>query len=308
MENNQGNGSKKIYVSIIILLFLINCVAFYLLYTENNAKNQLTVEKTNLDKQLESVKDSLNSKVMELEAFRGKNAELDSIITAKEADIEKQKGEIQHLKARGNVTAGELTKAKEMVTQDETAISDLQHKIDELTKQNQQLTNQNQQLSTDLSTEKQTSSKLTEQNAGLSKKVELGSLLHLQKVTIEGISKNKSGKESVEKRIKKVQSLKISFETGDNKVLEAGKVSLFVRILNPKGEVISIADQGSGTMKDAVSNETLQYTKEADFDWAQTNKQIVVYWSDNIKDPGTYKIEIYQSGYKVGEASSAIFK
>ena len=126
-------------------------------------------------------------------------------------------------------------------------------------------------------------------------------MLQLRNIAVEAISKKKNGKEVTEKRVKKAESLRISFETGDNKVLETGSVSLYVRILNPKGETISVADQGSGTLKLADNGENVQYTKKADFDWSQTNKKVVVYWSQNVKDAGTYKVEVYQSGYIIGQ-------
>ena len=300
MENNQGGGNKKIYVAIIVLLLLVNAVAIYLLYSENKAKNDVTSQKTTLQNEFKALGDTLDSKKMELEQFKGKNAELDSVINAKQDEIEKQKKTISGLFAKGKMTNTELAKAKEMITQYEASIADLQKKVDELSKQNQVLTNQNQQLSTDLTTEKKTTADLTNQNQGLSKKVELGSLLQLRSLTVEGIAKKKNGKEVVEKKVKKVESLKISFETGDNKVLEPGKLSLYVRVINPKGETISVTDQGSGTLKSAEKGEPIQYTKEADMDWAQSNKKVVVYWSQNVKDAGIYKVEVYQSGYVVG--------
>ncbi|MDB5283922.1 MAG: hypothetical protein JWO06_2997, partial [Bacteroidota bacterium] len=58
---------------------------------------------------------------------------------------------------------------------------------------------------------------------------------------------------------------------------------------------------GSGTLKSADKGEQIQFTKQADIDWSQTNKKVVVYWSQNVKDAGTYKVEIYQSGTVVGK-------
>ncbi len=298
MENNSNEGSKKIYVAVIVLLLLLNAVTVYLLLSENKAKNDLGAQKAKLDLSVKSLNDTLDAKRMELEQFRGKNAELDSIINTKEAEIDKQIKEIGAIKAKGKMTSVELAKAKEMINQDEASIADLQKKVDELGKKNKELTNQNQQLSTDLSSEKQTSAQLNEQNKGLSKKVEIGSLLQLKGLAVDGIEKKKNGKEVVEKRVKKVESIRVSFETGENKVLEAGNLSLYIRIINPKGETISVADQGSGTLKNSAG-ETVQYTKKADFDWAQANKKVSVYWSQNIKDPGVYKVEIYQSGYAI---------
>lgn len=305
-ENTQGGGNKKIYVAIILLLLLINGVALYLLYSENKAKKDLGEQKVALESDFKNLTDTLDAKSMELEAFKGKNAELDSMIVAQQGEIENQKKTISGLFAKGKMNANELAKAKEMITQYEAAISTMKQQIEQLTAEKQQLTAANQQLSTDLSTEKQTSSQLTEQNRGLSKKVELGSLLQLRNIEVLGIKKKSNGKETDVNRVKQVESLRVSFETGDNKVLEAGGVSLYVRIINPKGETISVADQGSGTFKMAETGDNIQFTKKADFDWTQSNKKVVVYWSQNIKDAGTYKVEVYQSGYLIGQGQVAL--
>ena len=144
---------------------------------------------------------------------------------------------------------------------------------------------------------------MSEQNKGLSKKVELGSLLQLRNIEVLGTRKKGNGKEVTVKKGKQVESMKISFETGENKVLENGPLSLAIRIINPKGETITVADQGSGSFKLADSEEVVQYTKKADFDWTQSNKKVVVYWSQGVNLEGTYRVEVYQSGYLIGKGS-----
>jgi hypothetical protein len=41
-------------------------------------------------------------------------------------------------------------------------------------------------------------------------------------------------------------------------------------------------------------------------DWNQTSQKKNIEWSQNVKEPGTYKVEIYQSGYLVGKSSVTI--
>ena len=306
MENNQGGGNKKVYIAIIALLLLINGVALYLLYSENKAKKDLGDQKIALENDFKNLTDTLDAKKMELEAFRGKNAELDSVITAQQNEIDNQKKTISSLFAKGKMTSSELAKAKEMIAQYEASIAAMKQQIEQLTADKQKLTAENQQLSTDLNAEKQTTAALNQDLAIKNKKVELGSLLQLRNIEVLGIKKKSNGKEVDVNRVKQVESLRVSFETGDNKVLENGNVSLFVRIINPKGETISVADQGSGTFKMADSGDNVQFTKKADFDWNQSNKKVVVYWSQNIKDAGTYKVEVYQSGYLIGQGQVAL--
>ena len=304
MENNQNGGSKKLYIGIIVLLLLVNCIVGYFLFTDNQAKKVAEEQNSTLTKEMKAVTDTLDAKKAELETLKGVDAGKDSAIMVQENEIEKKKQEIKNAYASGRMTQGELKKAKEMIVQYEASIADMKKQVDQLTAEKQQLTTQNQKLSTDLSSEKQTTQQLSEQNKGLSKKVELGSLLQLKNILIEGIEKKKNGKEVTEKKIKKVESLRITFETGDNKVLEPGKVTLYIRIINQKGETISVADEGSGTIKLAGTDQTIQYTKAVDMDWAQANKKLIVYWSSTIKAPGTYKVEIYQSGYAIGLAQA----
>ncbi len=300
METNQGEGNKKLYIGIIIVLLLLNAGTLYLYLTTNKAKADLSDQKMALESDFKNLTDTLDSRKMELEQYRGKNAELDEQITAKQEEIEQQKKTIAGLFAKGKMTGKELAAAKEKLAEYQVSIDELKKKVEELTQQNEQLTNQNQQLSTDLNTEKQTTSQLSEQNQGLSKKVALGSLLQLQGLQVTGIKKKGNGKEVDVKKLKQVESLKISFETGENKVIDAGNLSLYVRITNPKGETISVADQGSGTLKLAESGQDVQYSKKADIDYSQSNKKVSIYWSQNLNVAGTYKVEVYQSGYAIG--------
>ena len=301
MENNQGGGNKKVYIAIIALLLLINGVALYLLYSENKAKKDLGEQKIALEHDFKNLTDTLDSKKAELEMFKGKNAELDSLIVSQQNEIDKQKATITNLFAKGKMTSNELAKAKQMIAQYQDEIAKMKVQIEQLSAENSVLTAKNTQLSSDLSAEKNATTQLNEQNKGLSRKVELGSLLQLRNIEVLGIKKKGNGKEVDVNRVKQLESLRVTFETGDNKVLEPGALSLFVRIVNPKGETISVADQGSGTFKLAETGDNIQYTKKADFDWTQSNKKVVVYWSQNIKDAGTYKVEVYQSGYMVGK-------
>jgi uncharacterized coiled-coil protein SlyX len=302
MENNQA-GNKKIYMAIIALLLLMNGVAVYLLWSENKEKKDVIETKVQLEEEFKSLTANFDAKVLELEGLKGQNAELDSVISAQQVEIDRQKQQIQSLFAKGKMSASELAKAKEMIAQYEVTIADMKAQIEALVKKNELLTNENQQLSTDLNAEKQTTILLGEQNKGLSKKVELGSLLQLRNIEVLGTRKKGNGKEVTVKKGKQVESMKISFETGENKVLENGPLSLAIRIINPKGETITVADQGSGSFKLADSEEVVQYTKKADFDWTQSNKKVVVYWSQGVNLEGTYRVEVYQSGYLIGKGS-----
>jgi cell division protein FtsB len=304
METNQTGaaGRKKLYVSLIVALLLINGVTLYFLFSENHEKMDLADQKTALQSNFKSLSDTLDAKKLEIDQYAGKNAALDKSIAEKEDMLKREKSEISSLLAKNKLTTGELAKVTALIAEYKNSISDLQGKVDELTKQNQALAMQNGQLTNDLSTEKQTTSQLSEQNQHLSKKVEVGSLFQVAKLDVEAVKTKGNGKEVEVRRAKAAESLKISFETGENKVLDPGQVSVYVRIINPKGETIAVADQGSGTITDAETSQPVQYTKKADIDWAQSSKKVNVYWNADINMPGVYKVELYQSGHVIGQS------
>jgi cell division protein FtsB len=304
MESNEkGTVSKKIFFATIILLVLVNCGTLYLLYSTSAQKTDVTVQKTALEKDFRNLSDTLDVKREALNQYMGKNDELDKTIQDNQAMIDREKKQIAGLLHKNNLTAAELSKAKGMIAMYEASIADMTKQIGDLTAQNHALDNQNHDLAQNLDQERVNSAHLTDVNKGLSQKVEAGSLLQLAKVDVEAIKKRHSGKEVAVKRVKAAEELKISFETGGNKVLDPGTLSLYVRIINPKGETIAVADQGSGTIPSADSQTPVQYSKKADINWDQTSKKVVVYWNQNISDPGTYKVQVYQKGYVVGEGA-----
>lgn len=302
METNQsGAVNKRVYFSIIVVLLLINSFTFYMYFNEKNGTTNLTSQKIELQQQFRDLSDTLNIRNTEVEQFIGKNAELDQAIAEKQVQMDLQKKQIQKLLANNKMTAAELKKARKMIAEYESSITDMTARIDQLTRENQELMASNQKLSTDLDSERATTTKLTEQNTGLSKKVAVGSLLPIAKVDVSAVKTRNNGKEVEVRRAKAAENLRIKFETGENKVIDPGQVDLYVRIINPQGETIAVADQGSGTIQSAESPEPIAYTKKAEIDYNQTNKTVVVYWGMNIQQPGKYKVQVLQAGHVVGQ-------
>jgi hypothetical protein len=302
MKTNQNEeGKARMLKGIIAALLLIAIAALYFVYSGHKDNNDLTAEKSQLDSSFHSLSDTLDLRKTQIEQISGKNVQLDSTIAAEQALIEKERSQISVMLTKNKMSRAELDNAKKMLSEYKVSLSSLQKQFDELCIQNKQLTNDNAKLSSDLTSEKNTTAALNELNNGLSKKVTLGSLLQLANVEVDGIKQKTNGKEVTVKNIKAVESLRLRFETGQNMVLAPGHLFLYIRIINPKGETISVADQGSGNLTLTETNTQVQYSRKADFDWNQANKKIVVYWKQNITSAGTYKVEIYQAGYLIGK-------
>jgi cell division protein FtsB len=302
METNQNEGGKqKMMMGVIIALLLVVGVTLYFVFSGNREYLDLSAQKTTLDSTFKNLSDTLDVRSAELDQITDRNTTLDSTVSTKQAMIVEERRQIAAILSKAKMTKAELEDAKGRIVKYETSISELQQKVAELSAQNQQLSQANSQLSDSLSSEKKTTTALNAANAGLSQKVVLGSLLQLGQIDVNGVKKRQNGKETTVRYAKAAESLRISFETGQNAVLSNGTLSLYVRIINPAGETISVVDQGSGTIQLTKYGTQVQYTKKADIDWNQTNKKVLVYWTQNISAPGIYRVEIYQSGYLIGK-------
>ena len=288
-------------MGVIIALLLVVGVTLYFVFSGNREYLDLSAQKTTLDSTFKNLSDTLDVRSAELDQITDRNTTLDSTVSTKQAMIVEERRQIAAILSKAKMTKAELEDAKGRIVKYETSISELQQKVAELSAQNQQLSQANSQLSDSLSSEKKTTTALNAANAGLSQKVVLGSLLQLGQIDVNGVKKRQNGKETTVRYAKAAESLRISFETGQNAVLSNGTLSLYVRIINPAGETISVVDQGSGTIQLTKYGTQVQYTKKADIDWNQTNKKVLVYWTQNISAPGIYRVEIYQSGYLIGK-------
>jgi cell division protein FtsB len=302
METNQENtGKKKVMMGVIIALLLIVSVTVYFTFSGKQDLMASNAEKSALDSSFRSLSDTLDARNADIDRFKSNNVKLDSTITARQQIIDTEKKQLAGLMHNEKMTLKELDAANTLMASYKSSIVDLQKQVADLCAQNQQLTEENEVLITDLNTEKKAKAQLAEQNRNLTGKVLLSSLLQLDKVEVEGIKKRENGKDVVVHNFKAVESLRVAFETGLNKNLSPGALALYVKITNPKGETIYLPNQGSGSIQLAANNTSMQYTREADIDWNQTSKKVIVYWTQNIQTAGVYKVEIYQSGYQIGK-------
>lgn len=297
-----NNTKRTLYLLFIFILLLTNIVAGYYWWNSNKDNEKITEEKSELQTEYMNVQQELNAQMAALGEMKGKNAELDSIISIREKEIKEQQAKITKLFKQKNFTASELKKAKDMI-----AILELQNagymvKIDSINKYADQLFEEKEILETDLTVQKQENTKLEENNKKLGTKVELGSLLRADELSISGVFVKNNGVERDINRIKKIEKLKVCYQTGNNAVRESGNVAMYLRLLTPSGTTIYNEANGSG-MFTSKEGEDIRYSKKADFEFDGTNKNVCIYWTQELTEEGTYKAMIYQDGFLVGESA-----
>lgn len=302
MAENNNNSKKSLYLAAIFLLLLVNGIGAYFLIQGFQENEDLTSEIVELKGEYASLQADFNQQLSEISQLKGQNAELDALLEEREAEIKAHLADIEKWKKQSNYNSSELKIAKASILAFEKEKLAFQEELEVLYAENKELKRIKQELEEDLEGERATTQMLSKDKAFLSGKVELGSLLDADELYIAGIKVKGNGVEKEVNKIKNTEKILVCYQTGENKVRDAGEVNMQLRIVSPDNNVMFIESEGSGTFVSKETGETIKYTQEASFTYENKNKKVCIYWSHNVDQSGEYTAEIYQDGYLLGSS------
>lgn len=309
---SQKDNRKLIYGILIAALVL---TWGYLIYDKSRTRETVTLLQTKISS-VDSARSAIQQEFLNVSAkadsLTQNNIQLQGDLAEKSAAIQKLKGNISNILKKKNATDNELADAKRMIGELNGKIDGLFAEIDKLKGENQQLTSTNQQLSSDknqLTAEKQnleqTLSSTKTEKKQLEEKVDVASTLHASSIAITAIKVTSSGKEKETTTAKRTNLIRISFNIDENRVTPTGSKDIYVVVTAPDGKTISegssftTRDEG---VKSYTSKVTVNYEQgkviPVNFDWRQ---------EENYKE-GSYKIEIYHNGFKIGQGVKTLKK
>jgi fibronectin type 3 domain-containing protein len=233
---------------------------------------------------------------------------MDSLLKRDQADIESKNRRIKQLLTKQNATEAELREARQLIGELNGRIDGYVMEIEKLKGENLQLTQDKQTLTAEkqqLTTEK---AALTETKTKLEEKVDIASTLNASNITIVAINEKGSGREKETNVAKRVDKLKVTFDVY-NRIADAGEKDVYVVITDPSGQVVSNEALGSGKFNARDEGEKV-YTQKQTLSFSTGQKATVnVSWKPNSHfSKGDYKIEIYNNGFKIGEATKGLKK
>src|ERR1043165_2328454 len=284
----------------VIAVLLAACI--YLFVSRSNVQQQASNLKDTVQVTV-AAKESLNTEyqaaIARLDQLNTTNAQLNNEIKDKDGELQKMRSELQGIMSKQHRTESDNAKAKALIAKLNSKVSSYEEQIAKLQGENKQLTAQN----TTLSEEKQ---KVTEENTGLQRQVKLGAVLHASNIRMEAINLKRHGTKEVEtSKAKKADRLRVVFDIDENRIAESGTKEIILRITGPDGRLLSNAAYGSAvtTLDDG---QQLSYTLSKQVSLVQNTpvKGISVDWTqDSDYQRGTYAIDIYNGGFRIGGGS-----
>ena len=303
-EPRKGFSPHWIYLGIIALL-LAACIYFFL--TKNKVEDQnedLTNQVATVSNDKVTIETEYNDALKRLDEMKSQSVQMDSLLTTKDGELSAMKSKIESILKQKNLTKGQLAEANKLIDNLKSKMTGYQEQITALKQENVELSEDKRALTEEKGQLTQEKATLTEEKKGLEKTVELGSVLHASGINMEAINNTKTlfGKEKEKETIKasKVDLIRISFDLDDNRISESGEKIIYICVYDPNGNVIS--SNGSKFKLSDNSEKSYTASKTIPYKQGEKVKGISTDWKPSATfAKGTYKVEIYHMGYKIGK-------
>lgn len=284
----------------------------YLIWDKSKSydqNQQLTMKLANNDSSKNDLQRELNEAVMNLDMLKSTNAKAEELLKTKDKDIEDLKQKIQKIINDKNANAGQLAQARRLIKQLKGNIETYAAEIEKLKNENVALTEEKRVVTEERDVVRKHFDSAKTVISEKEKIIDVGSTLHASNLNVIGVKQRNGGKEKETTTAKRVDKLKISFDIDENRITQSGLKDIYVNIIAPDGSVIVLPEAGAAKFVTREGVEKMA-TKKVEVDYKQGERkqvQIELAKAQNFV-PGDYKIEIYNNGFKIGEAVRSLKK
>ncbi len=304
-EEKKKDRGPFMYIILVLLLLLINGGLFYSTFQNKEKNNKLTEQKEEADRMIQDLNAEVNDYLLRLETYRTDNEDLIGIRDSlKQVVLGKQK-EIQKALHDKNFTTAKLDEIKAMLKDAQLQIDALKADKNRYIARLDSVSNKLEELQFNYDTLNQRYSQTAAQSKSFKSErdsiASLGSILQAVNVTGIGIRGKKSGEETDAPRAKRAEAIKVCFDLLENRLLEKGSQTLYLKIVGPGGLTLA---QGENVFINRENGQESMYSNRFTFEFLNDPAQrFCTYWEQSAEfTPGKYKAEIFHKGYQIGTA------
>ncbi len=295
---NKGckKDSNKVYFLIIVIVALLGTNA-YLFFKDRKTDDRVVTmvdEKSRMEVEIDKIE-------AELDRVDSSNLTLSSELKENQEKARKKILLLRRELNIGKLNRLEIQKAQQEIKRLKSFVCEYSTSIEDLQKKNASLRVERDSLKSKVASVKERASRLVKENIDLSKKVKAAAALKAAYIQITPIRLKRSGKETEVTRAGTTNKLRIAFSILDNPVSARGVHEVYVRIIDPNGNLI-ISNTNSLF---AADGNDLQYTYKVALDFENTNGRQYMFDWVNPKpfQKGTYTVLLYTDGYSMGNSS-----
>jgi CHASE3 domain sensor protein len=286
------NKTSTIILSISILLILGLATLVYFQYSKiNQTENELNELTQVMEFEKQQSIEEFEKLAMEYEEF---NIQTNNDSLLRLFDEEKQKVQqlLQELKTVKATNARRIKELQKELGTVRGVLKSYIYKVDSLNTVNSNLKKENVKVLKQIEEANEIARILEEKTNELDAKINLASILEASDIQINTL--NKKGKNT--KWLNKITNIEICFQILRNITTERGYKTIYLRIANDNGEVLSPDNQ---TFEFEGNN--ILYSAKKDIEYNGENTPVCMYYKVADKlETGAYSIAIFAEGNLIG--------
>jgi len=292
-EQNTHNRTFKIIIGILILaLFFLAVWTFRQRTQLTSLVQEKELEKTDLQKELDSVITEHNKTKQAYGALSDSLKAKDSLIQANAVEIRNLLG-----------TKWEYLKVSKKLARLQTIAQGYVRQMDSLYTVNQELHAENDKIRQDFRNEQNKSQSLVKDKEELTARVNNAAILKAYDVTATALKLKGGDKESPTDKASRTDRVKVCFTIGENPLVKSGMKNIYVCICRPDKVVVTKTKYDTFTF----NGQTLPYSIREDISYEGKSVNLCVKWTkkDNDKPAmkGTYAVTVFTDDKEIGSGT-----
>lgn len=305
LENLSPEKEKKksewLYLILLLLLLCSNGAFGWLWWKDKGTLQVITVEKENIKKDAEIVKQELLALHAEYENMNTNNKTLQKEINERKDEIMQLQRQLEKHKDDSYIIA--RLKRETQTLRD--IMQHFVHEIDSLHTLNINVIAERETVKKELKSEKEKTTQLTKEKEDLQSTVNVASMLKAVGLSASAIDERRGGKkESATKKAKRADKIKISFTLAENTVAKQGERIIYARIISPDGKEMTQTDDSSHVFRFGRSKGFWATKKTVNY--ANENTEVIMYAHAKQGETfinGKYIIEVNTEGVTIGNTT-----
>jgi flagellar basal body-associated protein FliL len=293
----KKKGSRGLIVLVIVLLVI--AVALIVWFFSMKSKYNAMVEEK--EQQRIELQNDLNDLMARHDSIKTEYGTLADSLSIKDSIILANAKEIQQLLNY----KWEYRKVNKKLKMLRDITQGYVHQLDSLFTVNRELKEENEKIRQQYAREQDRSRELSKEKEELIEKVTQATVLKAYGIKAGGIRLTGSGRERETDKAKKIERVKICFTLGENKLVEPGIKTVYIRIVRPDNVVVTQKIGGDYTFE--FQGQQLEYTSKKELDYQNKDTYTCIFWTKKSKsDPamvGTYNVSIYADGFEIGKTN-----
>ncbi len=279
---------KKILIPILIVLLAAVGVLTYLFLQQKQEMTEM-VEQMEFEKS--ELEDEYEDLAMQFDGYRTPDIHNDSLAQLLNKEQQRVRDLLEELRITKATNARRIAELKkELATVRQVMVSYV-HQIDSLNQTNQRLTAENRQVKEQYAVVQQQAEELQQQNTHLTEKVTRASMLEITAFKVTPLNR----RDRKTSNLNQMQKIQFDFTIGKNITSDRGLKRVYMRVVRPDGELITLPDPAQRMF--AFENSEIEYSLAKEFEYGGEAMDETLYWTvGEILYKGTYNADFFIDG------------